>query len=232
MDVIVGQNELRATSRERALAGFAHVLTEVPWAVDASDIARLRQENISDAAIEQAILVTAFFNYFPRVADGTGVEFDYESPLPRINVDKTREPLPRIPVEEWDVSVDGSTLPKFVHAPFVEAKLAPWRGLHLEREMPFGQATRALIARAAAEELCDSAALGHWKDIEPRERADICLVDFARKLTKAPWAMSEGDVEALRREGLSDEAILGAITLVAYQNAISRMHHGLAAMHR
>ncbi len=80
MDVVVGQNELRGTSRERALAGFAHVLTEVPWAVNASDIGRLRQENISDAAIEQAILVTAFFNYFPRVADGTGVEFDYESP--------------------------------------------------------------------------------------------------------------------------------------------------------
>lgn len=232
MDVVVGKNELRGTSRERTLAGFAHVLTEVPWAVDASDIGRLRQENISDAAIEQAILVAAFFNYFPRVADGTGVEFDYESPLPRIEVDKTREPLPRIPVAEWNVSVDGSTLPKFVHAPFVEAKLAPWRGLHLEREMPFGRATRALIARAAAEELCDFAAHGHWKDIEPRETADRCLVDFARKLTKTPWAMSAGDVEALRREGLSDEAILGAITLVAYQNAISRMHHGLAAMHR
>ena len=58
---------------------------------------RLRDAGISEAAIEQAILVTAFFNYFPRVADGTGIEFDYESPLPRISIDTTREALPRIP---------------------------------------------------------------------------------------------------------------------------------------
>jgi len=228
--VVVGKNELRGSNRERALAGFARLLTEVPWAVDAEDVARLRKENISDAAIEHSILVTAFFNYFPRVADGTGVEFDYDSPLPRIDVDKTREALPRIAVEDWNSSVNGATLPKFVHVPFVEAKLAPWRALHLERDAPLGTATRAVIARAAAAELCDHAAVDHWKDVKPRHDLDEHLADFARKLTKTPWAMDAGDVDRLRAQGLSDEAILGAVTLVAYQNAISRMHHGLAAM--
>lgn len=230
--MVAGKNELRGSSRERALVGFARVLTDVPWAVDGEDVARLRKQNISDAAIEHAILVTAFFNYFPRVADGTGVEFDYDSPLPRIDVDKTREALPRIPVEDWNSTVNGAMLPKFVHAPFVEAKLAPWRALHLEREAPLGTATRAVITQAAAAELCDHAAVDHWKDVKPQHDPDEHLADFARKLTKTPWAMDAGDVERLRADGLSDEAILGAVTLVAYQNAISRMHHGLAAMHR
>jgi len=49
-------------------------------------------------------------------------------------------------------------------------------------------------------------------------------------LDEALKGVDAGDVDRLRAQGLSDEAILGAVTLVAYQNAISRMHHGLAAM--
>lgn len=229
-DIIAGGEELRGTPRERALAGFARVLTDVPWAIDAEDIGRLRKEGISEEAIEQAILVTAFFNYFPRVADGTGIEFDYESPLPRITVDTAREPLPRFPTADWDPTVDGSTLPAFTHAPHVASILAPWRALHLERRAPLGQTTRRLLFRIVCEELCDSAALGHWKDAEPTNEAEKHLASFAQKLTKTPWAMNQGDVDALRAVGLSDEAILGAITLIAHQNAISRMHHALAAV--
>lgn len=228
--VIAGHHELHGSPRERALAGFARVLTDVPWAVNAEDIGRLRKEGISEEAIEHAIVVAAFFNYFPRVADGTGIEFDYESPLPRFNVDTTREALPRIPSVDWNPAVDGSTLPAFTHAPQLAAILAPWRTLHAERTTPFGQTTRRVLFRIVAEELCDSAALGHWKDANPANETEKQLASFARKLTKTPWAMNQADVDALRAAGLSDEGILGAITLVAHQNTISRMHHALAAV--
>jgi len=231
-DVVAGGKELRGSSRERALAGFARVLTEVPWAVNGEDIDRLRKEGISDDAIEHAILVAAFFNYFPRVADGVGIEFDYESPLPRIDVDTTREALPRIPREDWNPAVDGSALPSFAHTPQVASILTPWRILHFDRTAPLTPATRKLVARVVTEELCDSAALGQWRDAQPANAADEQLVSFARKLTRKPWAMNAGDADALRALGLSDEAILGAITLIAHQNAISRIHHGLAAMRR
>lgn len=227
---MAGREALRATPRERALAGFGRVLTEVPWAVNAEDIERLRQEDISDEAIEHAILVTAFFNYFPRIADGTGIEFDYESPLPRIDVDVQREALPRIPVEDWNRAVDGSRLPSFSHAPRAASLFEPWRVLHLERTVHFGQTTRRWLARVVAEELCDAAAFGAWNEAQAAGDVDERLAAFARKLTRTPWAMNERDVQGLRDVGLSDEAILGAIALVAYQNAISRMHHGLAAM--
>ena len=227
---MAGKKDLRGSPREQALAGFAHVLTEVPWAVNADDIVRLREAEISEEAIEQAIVVTAFFNYFPRVADGTGIEFDYESPLPRINVDTTREALPRFPVTAWNPAVNGSTLPSFPHAPHIASILAPWRALHLERTVPLAQSTRRLLLSIVAEELCDPAALGPWNDARPENDIERHLVSFARKLTKTPWAMNTEDVDALRAVGLSDEAVLAAITLIAHQNAISRMHHALAAV--
>lgn len=229
-DIVTGNEQLRGSSRERALAGFAGVLTDVPWAVNAEDIDRLRKEGISEEAIEQAVLVTAFFNYFPRVADATGIEFDYESPLPRFTADSTREALPRIPSVDWNPAVDGSTSPPFARGPGIASILEPWRVLHLERTTPLGQTTRRMLLRIVAEELCDSAALGPWQDAEPASEAEKLLASFGQKLTKTPWAMNQGDVDALRAVGLSDEGILGAITLIAHQNAISRMHHALAAV--
>jgi hypothetical protein len=180
--------------------------------------------------LEQAILVTSFFNYFPRVADATGIEFDYESPLPRIRVDSHREALPRLPMTDWNPAVDGSTLPSFLHAPHVAAILAPWRALHLERIAPLALRTRRLLVHIVAEELCVAAALGPLKNVHPANEIENHLVSFARKLTRTPWAMNAGDVDALRAVSLSDEAILTAITLIAHQNAISRMHHALVAV--
>lgn len=225
-----GGKDLRGSERERAIAGFARLLTEVPWAVDAEDIGRLRRIGLSELDIEHAILVTASFNYYPRVADATGIDFDYESPLERIEVDRTREALPRFPVTDWNPAIDGSVLPTFVAAPQMAEKFVTWRNLHLERQTPLGIATRRLILRVVAEELCDSAALGAWKDARSANESDDLLANFARKITRTPWAMNHDDAETLRKAGLSDETILAAITLVAHQNAISRMHHGLAAM--
>jgi len=230
VDVVHGKRDLRGSARERALAGFAHVLTEVPWAVNSDDITRLRGAGISEEAIEQTILVTAFFNYFPRVADGAGIDFDYESPLPRISIDTTREALPRFPKADWNLAVDGSRLPEFPLAPHIAAILAPWRVLHLERSGPLALNTRRFLAFVVAEELCDAAALGPWKDAQPANDIETHLGSFARKLTRTPWAMNASDVETLRAASLSDETILATITLVAHQNAISRMHHALAAV--
>jgi len=231
-DVVAGTDDLRGSAREKALAGFARVLTDIPWAVTADDIDHLRKEGLSEQALTQAIFVVAFFNYYPRVADGVGIEFDYESPLPRIEVDKNREPLPRLPMDAWNSAVDGSTLPVFPDAPQATKMLEPWRILHFERTEHLTPATRRLLGKTVAEELCDAGSLGSWKNAQAENEIDERLVAFARKLTRTPWAMDASDANALRDAGLSDTAILGAITLIAHQNAISRLHHGLAAMRR
>jgi uncharacterized peroxidase-related enzyme len=57
--------------------------------------------------------------------------------------------------------------------------------------------------------------------------ADRALCDYAVKLTLTPGAMGAADVEALRRHGLSDEAITIATQVIGYFNYITRIAEGL-----
>jgi uncharacterized peroxidase-related enzyme len=53
------------------------------------------------------------------------------------------------------------------------------------------------------------------------------LVAYAVKLTRAASEMTEDDVVALRRAGLSDAAIHDAATAAAYFNFVNRVALGL-----
>lgn len=228
--MVAGQAALRGSPRERELAGFATLLTEAPWALEPGDLDRLRAAGVSEDGIEQAISVAACFNYFPRVADGTGIDFDYESALPRLAIDAGREPLPRPPREAWNAAVDGSRLPVFPRRAHAQRPLEQWRAYVLERDAPLSRRERQVVARATVEELCDGGALAHWGDALPANAREEALAAYAKTLTLRPWAAGAAALAPLRAEGLTDAAILDLITLVAHQNTISRMHHGLAAM--
>jgi len=56
---------------------------------------------------------------------------------------------------------------------------------------------------------------------------DRALCDYAVKLTKSPQEMTRGDVETLRRTGLSDRAISDAAQVIAFFNYINRIAEGL-----
>ncbi|MDP6368861.1 MAG: peroxidase [Planctomycetota bacterium] len=53
------------------------------------------------------------------------------------------------------------------------------------------------------------------------EEHALCL--FAEKLTKAPGALEQADIEDLRRAGFDDEAVHDAIQIVSYFNYINRV---------
>ncbi len=53
------------------------------------------------------------------------------------------------------------------------------------------------------------------------------LVDYALKLTHRPSEMSESDVEALRRHGLTDEDVLAVNLVASYFNFVNRIALGL-----
>ena len=59
------------------MLGFLETLTLRPDEVSADNILRIRQAGVSDAALEEAIVVCAIFNLADRLAD----VFDYESPV-------------------------------------------------------------------------------------------------------------------------------------------------------
>ena len=53
------------------------------------------------------------------------------------------------------------------------------------------------------------------------------IVRHAEKLTSAPAAMTDSDLEELRTEGLSDRDILDLTLIVAYFNFVNRIALGL-----
>lgn len=56
---------------------------------------------------------------------------------------------------------------------------------------------------------------------------DRALCDYAIKLTRAPAAMEQTDVDELRRQGLSDRAINDAVQVISFFNYINRVAEGL-----
>ena len=61
----------------------------------------------------------------------------------------------------------------------------------------------------------------------PLAPADRSMLDYAVKLTRTPWEMSQEDVQALRRAGFSDAAILDVNQVTGYYAFVNRLVDGL-----
>jgi alkylhydroperoxidase family enzyme len=210
--------------RERALAGLASLITEAPWTVDDDDLDRVRAAGVSDEGVVQAVTVAAMFNHLTRVADATGVEPDYASPLPRIEVDASRAPLPRPDPAEIRPRTPRLSLSL---RPRTEEAIARWRAHAQTPSAALGAEERAVIGRAAAHFTGDAAGAASWGDARPETAREAALAGFAERLTVAPWRVTDGDLEALRREGLEDRGLLDVIALVGFQNMDSRVRLAL-----
>lgn len=64
------------TPRERALLGYAILLTRRPSRVTREALEALREAGLDDGEILDANQVVAYFAYVNRVADGLGVELE------------------------------------------------------------------------------------------------------------------------------------------------------------
>ena len=53
------------------------------------------------------------------------------------------------------------------------------------------------------------------------------MLDYAIKLTEAPWTMEQGDVDQLRRQGFGDAAILDINQVTGYYAYVNRLADGL-----
>lgn len=61
----------------------------------------------------------------------------------------------------------------------------------------------------------------------PLAEADRAMLDYAVKLTRDPGGMDADDVEALRRQGFDDAAILDICQVTGYYNYVNRLADGL-----
>ncbi len=56
---------------------------------------------------------------------------------------------------------------------------------------------------------------------------DRAMLDYAVKLTREPWTMTENDIEVMRRAGLDDQAILDTNLVSGYYAFVNRLADGL-----
>lgn len=61
------------TPRERAILTYAEKLTLTPARMTKDDVDALRAVGLDDRGVLQVNLITSFFNFVNRVADGLGV---------------------------------------------------------------------------------------------------------------------------------------------------------------
>ncbi len=62
------------SDRETALVDYALELTREPAALNEADVESLRSAGLTDEEVLQANMITAYFNFVNRIAEGLGVE--------------------------------------------------------------------------------------------------------------------------------------------------------------
>lgn len=205
-------------------------LTARPWALTQETVGDARRQGLDEEQIEAAIGVISMFNYFTRVADATGIEFDYPTELPAFEPDLCQVTAPRpnraVPVSR---PAGGRRRPR---PGGLQAAWESWRAYVLEADEPISRRERRLLAAVAAEEAADWEGVDALNGFKSVSDADDQLIGFARKLSRQPWRMEEGDLKRLRSLGYSEEAVLHVISVVAHQNADSRLVLGLGASTR
>lgn len=166
------------------------------------------------------------FNYLTRVADASGIEFDYASPLPAFRPQRDRDAAPRPDRASWPVVAEElRTLPSLAATSEAWRR---WREYVFEVDEPLGRRERRLLAGAAARATCDRARADELAGHTPRDDGEALLVSFAGKLSRTPWRMGPADLQGLRDAGYPEPALLHAISVVALQNAESRLAMGRA----
>jgi hypothetical protein len=186
-----------------------------------------RQQGLDEGQLEAAICVISMFNYFTRVADATGIEFDYPTELPAFKPDlgQVTAPRPDRPVAAEQPAGDRPRL----GISHLRAAWEEWRAYQLAANGPISQREVRLLAAIAAQETTDWEGVEALGGTESQAAGDDRLVKFARKLSREPWRMAAADLASLRALGYSDDAILQVISVVAHQNADSRLALGLRA---
>jgi alkylhydroperoxidase family enzyme len=216
------------TPRARAFVRLAATLTAEPWALTRQAVEDISRQGLDAEQVETAIGVISMFNYFTRVADATGIEFDYLTPLPAFEPD-----LRQVTALRPSRSVTSNrTVGRSRRQPRnrqLQSAWESWRAYVLEAEEPISRRERRLLASIAAEEATDWEGVETLNGLKFRKDGDDQLIGFARKLSRQPWQMDAGDLARLRAVGYSDTALLHVISVIAHQNADSRLAVGLSA---
>ena len=221
--MLTGRDD-RLPGRSAALARYATLLTAQPWSINADLAEQLADRGLDAHAMRAATAVVAMFNYLTRVADASGIEFDYASPLPVFQPERDSQPAPRPDRSSWPVITAEHRMPS--GWPAITQAWRHWREYVFDSPEPLTHRERHLLANAAAQECCDRWRVDQLSQYTPHDGREAVLDAFGRKLSRQPWQMGPADLRNLRDTGYPEPALLHAISVVALQNAESRLAMG------
>jgi alkylhydroperoxidase family enzyme len=203
-------------------------LTSRPWELTPEAVAGAGRHGLDKQQVEASIAVISMFNYFTRVADATGIEFDYNTPLPAFEPDRRQAASPRPRRSGSPVRGGGRDRQRLRPGP-LQTAWESWRAYVTEADKPISRGERRLLASIAAQESGDWEGAGALGELDSLTDGENRLIRFARKLSRQPWGMQASDLAELRAAGYSEDALLHIISVVAHQNADSRLAIGLSA---
>jgi alkylhydroperoxidase family enzyme len=236
--------------RDRTMLEFVDALSHAPWALNPAGREGLERAGFREEEILHVVLGCAHFNYLNRMADGLGIRFEYESPLPAFRP-KEAGPRPAPPPPVTEPGADEDEASAFYRVlggnPEACALASKWRAFQLRPTPALSAVTRLRIAlfvssldrcppayrsyRRSLAQLGDDAAFGEALNrgqvpagLSPRERL---LLEHAARLTERPWTTRKEHLDALRPEGLDDRGLLQLTMLVSYLSFESRVALGL-----
>jgi uncharacterized peroxidase-related enzyme len=64
------------TGRERAICAYAEKLTRTPWEMTRPDLEPLRAAGLSERDVLDVNLITSYFAFANRIADGLGIALE------------------------------------------------------------------------------------------------------------------------------------------------------------
>lgn len=210
------------------IAGLAGLVTEAPWTLRATDLARAIAAGVDEETVLHVIALASFFGYLNRVADAVGIELDYDVALPP-PPDPETPPLPRPAPPDWPFPERAPLA--IADRAETAAAIAAWREHVLGRDAPLSLARRGLIARTVAESLGDLDGV-RQNVVAPRDAVEVAIGAYAELLTRAPWRLGAEAIAPLRAGGLDDEALFDVIATASFATFTSRLAVALAALGR
>lgn len=78
------KHQSESNPKLRVMLKFLEKLTQQSWNVKAEDIETLREQGISDSAIEDAVMVCVVFSIGNRLADSTGIQVASQKAIKRV----------------------------------------------------------------------------------------------------------------------------------------------------
>ena len=206
------------------IAELAVAVTEAPWKLSPSHLARAYKADLSDEDVLHVITLASYFGHLNRIADAVQAPLDYTVQLEPPHADPSIGPWPTAPE-----LVTGRPAIDIARRPATANAFTEWKHyIFYSRDAPLTRRQRTLIARWVATWLGDGG-ISPPTDLTANP-VDEVLRTLAEVVTLAPWQITDETFAPMRAAGFDDPAIFDACATATSAGVFSRIEVALVAL--